>query len=356
MQHASIVFRRHKANRIFEGNEGSNFGGWYFPFARLREGFRAHGIELSTADLNRDREVLFELHINVQRRRCRVPTYCYDYEHPHVRAVNGNPRWLASYRRVWTWNEALAARHGLLRLPIPNDLALRPFRPWSERQQFCVMIAKNKEMRSPSDISLYQERIRLIRGFEHHAPHDFALYGKDWDIPPVIPGLRGRFVKLWQQWRHRRSGRPVFPSWRGTVRSKDDVLPFARFALCYENLRGGRGYVTEKLFDCLVSGCIPVYAGAEDIAALVPADCYIDGDRFAEVRALVDHLRGIDEAEYTARQQAIRRWLASDAARRYDQEHWCRTLVDGIVGDLRLAGRGAPGPALHSSTPALPDA
>ncbi len=342
MKHASIVFRRHRKNTIFDGNEGANFGGWYFPFALLREGFRAHGIELSTADVNRDRDVLFELHINVQRRRCRVPTYCYDYEHPHVRAVNGSPARLASYRRVWTWNEALIDRHGLLRLPIPNDLSPRPFRPWSERTQFCVMIAKNKEMRKASDISLYQERLRLIRGFERHAGSDFALYGKDWNIPPVTPGFGGRFVKLWQQWRHRRSGTQPFPSWRGTVRSKDDVLPFARFALCYENLRGGRGYITEKLFDCLVSGCIPVYAGAADIADHVPADCYVDGDRFTEVPALVDHLRGIGEAEYAARQDAIRRFLAGDAARPYDQQHWCRTLVDGIVADLATLHSGPP--------------
>lgn len=82
MKHASIVFRRHRSNSIFEGNEGANFGGWYFPFNRLREGMRDAGIELSTADMNTGRDVLFELHINVQRRQVSAPMYCYDYEHP----------------------------------------------------------------------------------------------------------------------------------------------------------------------------------------------------------------------------------------------------------------------------------
>ncbi len=337
MQHASILFRRHKNNSIFDGNEGANFGGWYFPFARLREGFRARGIELSTVDVNAGRPVLFELHINVQRRESAAPAYCYNYEHPHVRAVNGSPRWLARYRKVWTWNEALIEDHGLQRLAIPNDLTLRPFAPWAERPLFCTMIAKNKEMRRPSDISLYQERVRLVRGFEQHAPADFALYGKDWNIPAVPPGFSGRLVKLWQQWRHRRAGTVPFPSWRGTVRSKDEALSQARFALCYENLRGGRGYVTEKIFDCLVNGCIPVYAGASDIHSLLPPACFIDGDRFATVPLLLKHLRSIDEVQFTQHQQAIREFLGGPQAAAYDQSTFCSTLVGGILADLGQA-------------------
>ena len=232
MKIASIVFRRHRNNTIFEGNEGANFGGWYFPFRRLRDGFRAVGIELSTADVNTGRSVLFELHINVQRRRTDAPMYCYDYEHPHVRGINGNAALLARYRQVYTWNETLIDNRRVHRLEIPNDLTPRPNRSFEQRDLFCVMIAKNKEMRRPSDISLYPERLRLVRGFEQCAPDLFSLYGKAWDIPPVAPGIAGRVIKLLQQWRHRRSGTRPFPSWRGTVGSKNGVLHRAKFSLC----------------------------------------------------------------------------------------------------------------------------
>lgn len=334
MRHASIVFRRHRNDSIFEGNEGANFGGWYFPFHRLRDGFRARGIELSTADLNVGRDVLFELHINVQRRNPGVPMYCYDYEHPHVRSINASARLLARYRRVWTWNQSLIEAHGFEPLEIPNDLTPRPVATFSQRDLFCVMIAKNKEMRKASGISLYQERLRLIRGLERHLPAQFTLYGKAWDIPAVRPGFGGRIVKLVQQWRFRRSGEVPFPSWQGVVKSKDDVLRRAKFAICYENLRGGRGYITEKLFDCWTNGCLPVYAGASDIAERVPSACYIDGDRFATVPELIEFLQGMDEVEYARRQQAIAAFLRSESGRCYDQTHFCRTLVDGIVRDL----------------------
>ena len=336
MKPASIVFRRHKYNTPFEGNEGANFGGWYFPFHRLRETFRAAGIELSTADVNAGRDVLFELHINVQRRHPNVPLYCYDYEHPHVRAINASPRLLARYRHIWTWNESLIDQRRIHRLEIPNDLTPRAVAAYAERDLFCTMIAKNKEMRRPSDISLYQERLRLIRGFEQYLPEQFALYGKAWDIPAVRPGLGGRIVKLVQQWRHRRSGTVPFPSWRGAIGSKDEVLARTRFSLCYENLRGGRGYITEKPFDCWINGCVPVYVGASNIAQCVPPDCYIDGDQFASVPELIAYLQRIDEAEFTRRQRAIQNLLRSDAGQRYDQAHFCNTLVRGILQDLRI--------------------
>ena len=341
MKIASIVFRRHRNNTIFEGNEGANFGGWYFPFRRLRDGFRAVGIELSTADVNTGRSVLFELHINVQRRRTDAPMYCYDYEHPHVRGINGNAALLARYRQVYTWNETLIDNRRVHRLEIPNDLTPRPNRSFEQRDLFCVMIAKNKEMRRPSDISLYPERLRLVRGFEQCAPDLFSLYGKAWDIPPVAPGIAGRVIKLLQQWRHRRSGTRPFPSWRGTVGSKNGVLHRAKFSLCYENLRGGAGYITEKLFDSLTNGCVPVYAGASDIARQVPPECFIDGDRFADVAELVDYLRQIGPSEYAARQQAMQAFLCSSAGQRFSQDHFCNTLIAGIQLDLGLAPAGA---------------
>ena len=34
-------------------------------------------------------------------------------------------------------------------------------------------------------------------------------------------------------------------------------------------MKNVKGYVSEKILDCLVSGIVPIYAGADDIAALL---------------------------------------------------------------------------------------
>ena len=97
--------------------------------------------------------------------------------------------------------------------------------------------------------------------------------------------------------------------WRTTHRiddrgraSKLAVLARYRFNLAYENCID-RDYVTEKWFDCLLAGCVPVYLGAPNIADFAPApDSYVDASAFADARALAAHLRALaaDPARYAA--------------------------------------------------------
>jgi len=85
--------------------------------------------------------------------------------------------------------------------------------------------------------------------------------------------------------------------WRGTHRAADrgratklEVLGRYRFNLAFENCID-RDYVTEKWFDCLLAGCVPVYAGAPNIADFAPSpESYVDARAF-DPAALARHLR-----------------------------------------------------------------
>jgi hypothetical protein len=41
------------------------------------------------------------------------------------------------------------------------------------------------------------------------------------------------------------------------------------------------GYITEKIFDCLYAGTIPLYLGAPDILKYVPADVFVDCRKYS---------------------------------------------------------------------------
>ena len=112
-----------------------------------------------------------------------------------------------------------------------------------------------------------------------------------------------------------------------------EILDRARFSVCYENSRGSPGYLSEKIFDCFTSGCVPVYIGTTHAAPPIPAACYIDADAFPTFDALLTHLEGIDATRYAAHQAAIRDFLASAGAMRFTNAHWCDTLVGTIVAD-----------------------
>ncbi|MDO9101389.1 MAG: glycosyltransferase family 10 [Candidatus Nitrotoga sp.] len=334
MKHASIVVGRHKRNDIFKPGAGPNGGEFHIPYRLLRELFLEAGIELSTADMNIGREVIFELHINARRRLPKCPAYAYLYEDPIIRPLNNEMAQLRRYRKVFTSNETLIDGKQILCLDYPNDLNLRPMPSFIERDLFCVMIASNKALLHPHPHSLHNSRIEIIRFFEAQAPELFALYGKGWDIPAVRPGLTGRLIKRMNEWRARITPSRPFPSYRGTVYTKSEVLDRAKFSICYENSRGSPGYLTEKIFDCFTSGCIPIYIGSTHRTALVPEDCYIDGDRFNSSAEMLKFLQSIDAVSHARYQAAIQRFLAGPDSVRFTNVYFCQSLVNVVMADL----------------------
>jgi hypothetical protein len=337
MKYASIVAGKYKQNELFKPSAGPNGGEFYLPYRQLRELFMEVGIELSTADMNIGREVAFELHINAQRRLPTCPAYAYLYEDPIIRPLNSKISQLRRYRKVFTSNETLIDDKQILRLDYPNDLSLRPVPGFDERDLFCVMIASNKALLHPHPHNLHDNRIEIIRFFEMHAPEMFTLYGKGWDIPAVRPGHMGRLIKRMNEWRARMVPSHPFPSYRGAINKKSEILDRAKFSICYENSRGSPGYLTEKIFDCFTSGCIPVYIGTTHKTAPIPADCYIDGDSFKNPAELLQFLQSIDAADHARYQSAIQRFLAGADSIRFTNTHFCRSLVNVIVDDL-MAG------------------
>jgi alpha-1,3-fucosyltransferase 10 len=81
--------------------------------------------------------------------------------------------------------------------------------------------------------------------------------------------------------------------------TKLDTIARYHFCCAFENAISP-GYVTEKIFDPLLAGTVPIYRGAPDVADFVPAGSYIDAADFASPAALADHLRQVlkDEDAY----------------------------------------------------------
>jgi len=73
-----------------------------------------------------------------------------------------------------------------------------------------------------------------------------------------------------------------------------------RFTLAFEN-SVAVDYVTEKLFESLLAGSVPVYLGAPNVAEHAPAPgCYLDVSSFSGPAELAAHLRVLvdDDAAY----------------------------------------------------------
>jgi hypothetical protein len=75
-----------------------------------------------------------------------------------------------------------------------------------------------------------------------------------------------------------------------------------KFTLAFENSVAA-DYVTEKLYEPLVAGSVPVYRGTSDVAALAPApNCWVDARDFGSATELGSYLNHLDadDDEYLA--------------------------------------------------------
>ncbi len=170
-----------------------------------------------------------------------------------------------------------------------------------EDKKLCALICANKSSSHPQ--SLYYARRDVVDFFERLGNGKLDLYGPWWD------------------------GRPL---WKGTIPNKWEVLKRYKFSFCYENMHSQRGYITEKIFDSMVAGCVPIYLGASDITDYIPAECFIDRRAFFSNKDLYRFLEEMDETTHEGYLQAIRRYFDSPEAQLFS----IKNFVDLIKEEL----------------------
>ena len=99
------------------------------------------------------------------------------------------------------------------------------------------------------------------------------------------------------------------------ARTMREVLARYKFALAFENVVE-RDYVSEKFYDPLLAGTVPVYLGAPNVDELAPGDrCYIDVRDFDGPDALADYLNMLDQDDDAYR--AYFAWKEAGLRRRF---------------------------------------
>jgi alpha(1,3/1,4) fucosyltransferase len=332
---ASLVATACTENQIFDLNGERNRDNCLLPFHLLRERFLQIGIELNTPDLNKDCNIEFELHLDVQKTDgSSVPKYAVLFETPLVHVANANEKKLSQYKQIFTWNDRLVDGVRFHKINFPNDLTMPVIDGVERRPYFCSMIAANKSIRYPDDRELYSQRIKAILWFENYHLNDFSLYGIDWHLPLRRSGFWGKVSSRLSRLKHSYLPYAGRPSYKGKVRYKSDVLQHTRYAICFENAKGFDGYITEKIFDCFFSGCVPVYWGADNVTDFIPPACFIDMRSFPSYQALYEFLIGITDEQFAAYQAAIQTFLSSRASQAFGAACFVDTLFNRICADL----------------------
>lgn len=188
--------------------------------------------------------------------------------------------------------------------PIPYDHVLEPC--WSKVGRLKKIVVINGSHRPANKKNeQYSERIKVMVELLKFGAVD--LYGKGWD-------------KWWSRnamwlpyWLNRRAITSIY---KGSCNSKFEILQNYEFCLCYENMAMD-GYITEKLFDCLYAGTIPIYKGAPNIKNIIPAGVFIDGRDFSTTQEMWNYVSSMTSDQIDRMRVAGKDFLNSDDAKKF---------------------------------------
>lgn len=156
---------------------------------------------------------------------------------------------------------------------------------------------------------------RIARCAEKKFPGLLDIYGANWD------GLKSG-------WFRRFFPDPPYSCARGfTEMPKLELLSRYRFTLCYENYAADDGYISEKIFDALYAGSVPVYLGDNNIARYVWKDCFIDARNFKSDTDLLGFISSVDKTNWATYRSCAQDYLRSAEIKQFQPEGYANSFL-----------------------------
>lgn len=276
--------QEHMKNKVFDKDEVmSHRDAVLVPMLEVRHLFSERGIEFNTVDFYKDLQEVdwFVFHkrnpewlLKIIKSGLQDKAIYVAYE-PEVvdplHSTRGLQYLLKNYAYIATWNKKAIDQKRIFELHGPYFIKKLYRNVNDKRNNILTFIFSNKS--SKADNELYSLRRSVLDYFEKHKEYPFKFYGVGWE-------------------------KEGLSNYRGKVDHKDEVYRDTKFAICFENISGTYGGISEKIFDCMNSGTIPIYYGDNGISEYIPSGCYIDYRKFKSIAEMANNIYHMDEAEY----------------------------------------------------------
>ncbi len=192
---------------------------------------------------------------------------------------------------------------------------------WIQRPSNIVMIAGNKV--SPTKSANYKLRRNLVR---YLPPGFIQVYGPLWDSSlktklgyrfwlaiftiknGYFPNLVGIYGNLLRN----------YPAVQGAVEDKHHLLQQSKFSLVIEN---SNSFVSEKIFDSILNGAIPIYVGPNLQDVGLPIELVIKS--IGNPKEIISELDNFDNARALAILTEMKHFIRSQ----YFRENWTSEFV-----------------------------
>jgi hypothetical protein len=268
------------------------------------------------------------------------------------------PELCRAYRRVYTTSpiEEINKCYGR---DISNDRTLEFCYPqnhnkiieplWSNQNRKLLVMVNSYNYSPLRNREYYSERIRALGYFGRYGVID--LYGYRWN--KITGNALGYLLRVAFDFYRRRSlartrevpvvlkcQQAIKKVWLGPcVNAMYETLAQYEFSICFESM-GIKGFLSEKLFDCLMVGTIPIYLGTPDVTERIPEDCFIDHRQFDSYADLHRYIIAMSPNEKQRRREAGREFFESEKFRPYSMAFFAERIITDVNSDIMNLSKG----------------
>ena len=95
-------------------------------------------------------------------------------------------------------------------------------------------------------------------------------------------------------------------------------------------------FITEKIFNAIYAGCVPIYFGAENVCQYIPPECFINLREFDNWSHLCNFLINFNIDDYEKFLKSREKFLKSDEYKSFTSESFSRILTSTISKQIYL--------------------
>ncbi len=285
-----------------------------YPFWFLKRELAGDGIIMHTFDTGSIRKYDKLLMFNYDRQAaqlaapfiCRKDRVLFIIEPPAVEPGMWTHEAFDHYRRffdkTYVYADDVIDNVNIFKYHIPPNhpvnMSSGPVPPDGPRRHLLAFIQSNRTSCVPGELYTFR---RQLAEFLDRRLSDFSVYGCSW----------------------------ILKSAKGTCKNKLNVLSQHTFSLVVEN-QCLAGWISERIFECFIAGCIPVYYGAPNVQDYIPENTFIDYRKFASTDLLAYHLENMGRDRINFYRQNIRSFLESQAFSRFSVENFAGTVRQSL--------------------------
>jgi len=169
-----------------------------------------------------------------------------------------------------------------------------------EKNKFLCTVLRNKSLSTQLNFFVFPKyRKNSLMEFREDMDREFAN--------TLGPELYSSYGRGWDE----RCFKGFLPEWNDKYR----VFGEHKFTFAPENSRFN-GYVTDKVFNAMCCGSVPIYLGAPDVKKYLPRYTYINAESYTP-KELIENLKTMPFSTYNKHRVAMKKFVTSEQSNMY---------------------------------------